>query len=122
MRGPALADSITGHSAAFSILAALFDRHRWGQGQHLEVSMLVALVHVLHSSVSKKIVDGQEVGPYGRAHGSQAYVFVARDKKLLLIHLSTPPKFWEGLCAAAERPDLMTDPRFGKYAGRRQNL
>ena len=121
LRGPALADAITGHSAAFSILAALLERHRSEQGQHLEVSMLGALVHFLHSAVSKKIVEGREEGPYLRAHSSQAYVFVAEDHRSLLVHLSSPPKFWEGLCAAVERPDLLSDPRFAERRERQKN-
>lgn len=70
MRGPALADAITGHTASFNILAALIERGRTGKGRLLEVSMLGALVHFLHSAVAKKIVEGREEGPYkiGRAH------------------------------------------------------
>jgi crotonobetainyl-CoA:carnitine CoA-transferase CaiB-like acyl-CoA transferase len=121
LRGPALADAITGHSAAFSILAALLERHRSDQGQHLEVSMLGALVHFLHSAVAKKIVEGREEGPYLRAHSSQAYVFVAKDRRSLLVHLSSPPKFWEGLCAAVQRPDLLSDARFAERRERQKN-
>jgi crotonobetainyl-CoA:carnitine CoA-transferase CaiB-like acyl-CoA transferase len=121
MRGPALADAITGHTAAFSILAALLERHRSGRGRHLEVSMLGALVHFLHSAVAKKIVEDREEGPYTRTHSSQAYVFVCRDEKALLIHMSSPPKFWEGLCHAVDRPDLLEDPRFSDRPRRRQN-
>ena len=121
LRGPALADAITGHSAAFGILAALLDRGRSGEGRHLEVSMLGALVHFLHSAVAKKIVDGTEETPYLRPHSSQAYVFLARDGRPLLIHLSSPSKFWEGLCRAVGRPDLITDPRFVKRPDRQKN-
>ncbi len=121
LRGPALADAVTGHSAAFAVLAALLDRHRSAHGQHLEVSMLAALVHFLHSAVAKSVVEGREEGPYLRPHSSQAYVFLARDGRSLLIHLSSPPKFWEGLCQAVGRPDLMSDPRFAQRRDRQQN-
>ena len=121
LRGPALADAITGHSAAFGILAALLDRYRSGKGEHLEVSMLAALVHFMHSAVAKKIVEGKEEGPYLRPHSSQAYVFVARDARPVLIHLSSPAKFWEGLCRAVERPDLLSDPRFAQRGDRQKH-
>ncbi len=121
LRGPALADAITGHSAAFSILAALLDRSRTGQGRRLEISMLGALVHFLHSAVAKRVVEGREETPYLRPHSSQAYVFGTRDDKQVLVHLSSPPKFWEGLCAAVGREDLLTDARFATRGVRQKN-
>jgi crotonobetainyl-CoA:carnitine CoA-transferase CaiB-like acyl-CoA transferase len=121
LRGPALADAITGHSAAFAVLAALHDRHRTGRGEHLEISMLGALLHFLHSAVAKNVVEGQEESPYLRPHSSQAYVFVARDGRQLLIHLSSPTKFWQGLCAAVGREDLLSDPRFVERRDRQRN-
>jgi crotonobetainyl-CoA:carnitine CoA-transferase CaiB-like acyl-CoA transferase len=121
LRGPALADAITGHSAAFSVLAALLERTRSGHGQHLEISMLGALVHFLHSAVAKKVVEGREETPYLRPHASQAYAFVARDGRPLLVHLSSPPKFWEALCHAVQQPELITDPRFVRRQDRQKN-
>jgi crotonobetainyl-CoA:carnitine CoA-transferase CaiB-like acyl-CoA transferase len=121
LRGPALADAITGHSAAFAVLAALHQRHRTGRGEHLEVSMLGALVHFLHSAVAKNVVEGRDETPYLRPHSSQAYVWATRDDKQVLVHMSSPPKFWEGLCAAVGREDLITDERFEKRSGRQKH-
>jgi crotonobetainyl-CoA:carnitine CoA-transferase CaiB-like acyl-CoA transferase len=121
LRGPALADAITGHSASFAVLAALHERHRTGRGEHLEISMLGALVHFLHSAVAKNVVEGRDETPYLRPHSSQAYVWTTRDAKQVLVHMSSPPKFWEGLCAAVGREDLIADERFEKRSGRQQN-
>ncbi|MPY85050.1 MAG: CoA transferase [Actinophytocola sp.] len=121
VRGPALADVITGHTAAFATLAALHDRQRSAVGSHLEVTMLGALAHFMHSAVSKQIVEGRAEGPYTRVHSSQAHAFATADGSALLIHLSSPPKFWQGLCAAVDRPDLPDDPRFTTRADRRDN-
>src|SRR5207244_8115408 len=38
--------------------------------------------------------------------------FRCDDGKLLAIHLSSQPKFWEGLLAAIGRPELANDDRF----------
>lgn len=119
--GPAVADAITGHSAAMNILAALFEQLRSGEGQLLEVSMFGALVHFMHSAVSKKVVDGREEGPFSRVRGSQAYVFVTSDAKALIIHLSSPPKFWQGLCEAVGHPEFIDDERFAKRSDRQKN-
>ena len=121
VRGPAMADAITGHSAAFAIMAALHERHRTGEGTHLEISMLGALTHFLHSAVAKQVVEGREEGPSTRAHGSQTHAFGTADGRAVIIHLSSPPKFWEGLCAATGRTDLLEDPRFRTRADRRDH-
>jgi crotonobetainyl-CoA:carnitine CoA-transferase CaiB-like acyl-CoA transferase len=121
LRGPALADAITGHSAAFAVLAALLERHRTARGEHLEVSMLGALVHFLHSAVAKNVVEGRDETPYLRPHSSQAYVWATRDGGQVLVHMSSPPKFWEGLCAAVGREDLITDARFEKRSDRQKH-
>ncbi len=92
LRGPALADAITGHSAAFAVLAALHERHRTGRGEHLEVSMLGALVHFLHSAVAKNVVEGRDETPYLRPHSSQAYVWATRDGRQVLVHMETDAK------------------------------
>lgn len=118
LRGPALADAITGHSAAFAVLAKIIQRATTGRGAHLEVSMFGALAHFLHSAVAKRIVEGREEQPYTRPHSSQAYVFPTSDGKSLVIHMSSPPKFWEGLCEAVGRPELSDDPRFEKRSKR----
>ena len=44
IRGPAVADSISGFYAAYGLLGALFERVRTGRGVKVEVSMLDALV------------------------------------------------------------------------------
>ncbi|MDP9429016.1 MAG: CoA transferase [Actinomycetota bacterium] len=121
LRGPALADAITGQSAAFAVLAALHERHRTGRGEHLEVSMLGALVHFLHSAVAKNVVEGRDETPYLRPHSSQAYVWATRDGKQVLVHMSSPAKFWEGLCAAVGRPELLADDRFATRPARQKN-
>ena len=38
------------------------------------------------------------------------------------IHLSSPQKFWEGLCNAAGHPELIDDPRFRTNGDRMKNL
>lgn len=116
-----MADAITGHTAAFAVLAALHERDRTGAGKHLEVSMLGALTHFLHSAVAKQVVEGREEGPYTRVHGSGTHAFATGDGKALVVHLSSPAKFWEGLCRAVGRADLLDDPRFARRADRRQH-
>jgi formyl-CoA transferase len=53
---------------------------------------------------------------------SQSYALRCGDGKLIALHLSSQPKFWEALVAALERPDLATDPRFATRETRIANF
>ena len=55
---------------------------------------------------------GIDVGPLTRVSASQSYAWRCQDGKLLAIHMSSQPKFWEGLLTAIERPELNTHPDF----------
>ena len=43
---------------------------------------------------------------------AQAYILRTADERLIAIHLSSLEKFWKGLVAALEAPELASDPRF----------
>jgi crotonobetainyl-CoA:carnitine CoA-transferase CaiB-like acyl-CoA transferase len=121
VRGPALADTITGHYAAMCVLAALVGRSRTTPSRKIEVTMLASLLHFLPNEVCRSIMTGEEGDPYSRARRSQAFAFSTKDGKALIIHLSSPTKFWEGLCTAVSQPELAVDPRFETRALRIEN-
>ena len=52
---------------------------------------------------------------------SQTYAFSGSDGLPFAIHLSSPQKFWEGLCTAAGHPEMIDDPRFNTRPNRRKN-
>jgi crotonobetainyl-CoA:carnitine CoA-transferase CaiB-like acyl-CoA transferase len=112
--GPAIADAVTGHYAALGILAALLERFRTGKGRRLDISMLEAMCHFNLDSFTHYFSAGEIMGPLSRPRVSQSYTFACSDDKWIAIHLSSPQKFWEGLVAAAERPDLLADERFAE--------
>ena len=121
LRGPAIADAVTGHSAAFQILAALWAREASGKGAHVEITMLGSVVHFLHSAVAKWCVDGVEEGADLRTRLSMAFAFTTGDDRALIVHLSSPVKFWEAFCQVTGRPELLTDVRFAERAARVKN-
>jgi crotonobetainyl-CoA:carnitine CoA-transferase CaiB-like acyl-CoA transferase len=121
LRGPGFADVVTGQTAAFNVLGALVSRGTSGQGQLVQISMLHALVHFLSGAVHQYVMDGRDATAASRPRQAQAYAFTAGDEKLFLIHLSSPPKFWQGLCRAVGRDDLLQDARFAKVRDRVAN-
>jgi crotonobetainyl-CoA:carnitine CoA-transferase CaiB-like acyl-CoA transferase len=119
--GPAIADAITGFYAALGILGALFERTATGIGKTVEVSMYEAMCHFniddfTHYFSANKILDA-----FSRPRVSQSYVFECADGKWLALHMSSPPKFWEGLAAAVGQPGMLKNPMFSDRASRIAN-
>ncbi|MBV9891322.1 MAG: CoA transferase [Rhizobacter sp.] len=110
--GPAIADALTGFYAAYGVLGALVERGRTGQGRTVEVSMLEAMAHFNLDAFTHFLQEGEVMGPYSRPRVSQSYVLECGDGKWIALHMSSPPKFWEGLAKAIEQPHLFDDPRF----------
>jgi len=116
--GPAIADAVTGFWAAFGVLGALVERQSTGQGRRVDISMLEAMLYFNLDSFTHWFSMGEVMGPYSRPQVSQSYVFECADGKWLALHMSSPPKFWEGLAEAIDRPDLFEDPRFADRMAR----
>lgn len=127
--GPALADALTGFYAAYGILGALYERERARNGQaaaggkaargrRVEVSMFEAMTHFNLDAFTHLFSEGEVMGPYSRPSVSQSYVLKCGDGKWIALHMSSPPKFWEGLAKAIEKPDLFDDPRFATREAR----
>lgn len=110
--GPALADAITGIYAAYGILGALFERSRTNRGRVVEVSMLEAMAHFAVEPFAAYFALGDVPKSSDRPRLAQAHILRTGDGGLVAIHLSSLEKFWTGLVAALEAPELATDPRF----------
>jgi crotonobetainyl-CoA:carnitine CoA-transferase CaiB-like acyl-CoA transferase len=116
--GPALADAITGLYASYGILAALVKRGRTGRGGLVEVSMLEAMAHFAVEPFASFFALGQTPTSADRPRLAQAYILRTSDARLIAIHLSSLEKFWQGLVAALDAPELAADPRFNNRLGR----
>jgi crotonobetainyl-CoA:carnitine CoA-transferase CaiB-like acyl-CoA transferase len=111
--GPPICDQLTGVYAAYGILGGLVSRSlRGGQGQKLEISMLAAGVAFQPAALAGYLMEGEVADKTSRAHGSQSYAFAGSDGLPFAIHLSSPQKFWQGLCDTVGHPEMATDARF----------
>jgi crotonobetainyl-CoA:carnitine CoA-transferase CaiB-like acyl-CoA transferase len=110
--GPALADAITGLYGSQGILSALIQRGRTGRGCHVEISMLEAMAHFAVEPFAAFFALGQAPTSADRPRLAQAYILHTADGRLIAIHLSSLEKFWQGLVAALEAPELARDARF----------
>lgn len=113
MPGVQLAD--IGGGSLFSlvgILAALHERSRTGRGRFVDISMTEGSLAFLHMHLGARLMMGTESGPLQRGAealngGYPCYgLYRTQDDRWLAVG-SLEPKFFGGLCAVLERPELM---------------
>jgi alpha-methylacyl-CoA racemase len=93
--------------ALVGLLAAVIQRQATGVGQRVDVSMFDMLLAWQAHVAAEYLVGGQVPQPEGMAlNGGGFYdVYATADGRFLSVG-SLEPKFWQGFCAAIERPDL----------------
>lgn len=116
-------DTLTGQTAAFAILAALFRRERGGGGDYLDVAMFDATLAFMASAVVPYLVTGkalERTGNTGYSGQPTAAVFTARDGRYLSLGVVQQSQF-ELLATKLNRTEWLEDPRFGNPDARREN-
>jgi itaconate CoA-transferase len=118
--GTSIADIAAASYAFSSILAALLQRHRTGEGCRIDVSMLESMVEWM-SYPLYYAMDG--ASPPLRTGASHAIIypygpFPTGDGETVMLGLQNERE-WGIFCRAVlQRPDVAADPRFGDNASR----
>jgi CoA:oxalate CoA-transferase len=107
------ADVLTGVYAFGAISAALYQRQVSQRGQHIDVSMLESMLSLTLNELqwSQFEVTLPKRPMFGPLETADGYVMVAVASE----------KTFQSLVKAAGHPQWITDPRFAKYADRRDN-
>ncbi|MBW2543617.1 MAG: CoA transferase [Deltaproteobacteria bacterium] len=117
-----VADKLTALTAAQAMTAALLSRERTGEGQHVRLAMLDAMVSflwpegMLHYTFAR---DGDEFGRRDHKSPIRDLVFETSDGFITAGTVSDAE--WAGFARAAQRPDLIGDPRFATGTARVEN-
>ncbi len=119
--GISLSDHLTGMMAAYGVLGALMARERTGRGQRVETSLLAATIAFLGENASRYFETGKRPTRETRARSAQVYAFTDIDGRGFVVHLSSPPKFWQGLTVAAGHPEWQEDAKFRTKKDRQEN-
>ena len=119
--GISLSDHLAGISAAMGVLAALNARTLTGRGQKVGTSLLESTLSLLAENAAHYFENDDVPTRATRTRVAQVFTFVPSDDRPFVIHLSSPPKFWQALLKVIERPDFATDPRFGERKARMAN-
>jgi formyl-CoA transferase len=119
--GPTIPDNATGMFACSGILGALYERERTGRGRRVEINMLEAAIAFIPDPFANHTQLAIKNDPLTRVASSHSFAFRCADGKLLAVHLSSQPKFWEGMLTALGRTELAQDPRFASREARIKN-
>ena len=107
------ADVLTGVYAFGAIGAALHQRHATGKGQHIDVSMLESMLSLTLNELqwSQFEVKPTQRPMFGPIETRDGYVMVAIASE----------KTFQSLMQVIGHPEWVSDPRFARYADRREN-
>ena len=115
-----LPDKLTAVTAAQAITAALLARERTGQGQHVRLSMLDAVVAFLWASdMGSQTFVGDELPQQEAASFIDLIYETASGYISAAVQTN---REWEALTRALEKSEWLDDPRFLTPALRQQNI
>src|ERR1700722_10614717 len=112
-------DKVTALTAAQAITAALLARERTGEGQHVRLAMLDAVIAFLWPEGMAQHTFISSTQPPARA-SSRDLIFETADGYITAGANSNAE--WKGLAIALERPEWIDDPRFNTVAARMRNV
>jgi crotonobetainyl-CoA:carnitine CoA-transferase CaiB-like acyl-CoA transferase len=115
-----LPDKLTAITASQAITAALLARERTGEGQHVRLSMLEAVVAFLWSSDmgGQTFVGDEPV----RQEAATAFDLIYETADGYMTVAPLTDRHWAALARVAERPEWLEDQRFKTSALRHKNI
>ena len=119
---PPVADINTGVYAAYGILGALFARERTGDGQHVEVAMLDAVLSLFADNAVNVLTEGTRFGRFGSGHPDLVpyQAFPASDGYFIVACLTNA--FYKRLCVALGREDWLERPALRHQSRRASSI
>jgi crotonobetainyl-CoA:carnitine CoA-transferase CaiB-like acyl-CoA transferase len=118
MVGVPQADIVAGMFAAFAIVAALEARHRTGEGQIIDATMIGGQVAMLSRQAARYFADGTVPRPEGNVHASIVPYQTFRAADGFVNIACANNALFERLCRAIDLEDLLDDSRFADNASR----
>lgn len=119
--GYAIADGVGGLHGAFAVVLALYEAHRSGRGQLVEVSLAGAMLRMLEGLVAAYEASGQSPERSGNRNNiAPNGIYRTSDDQWVVLPVSTP-SMWLRFCTAIGQPALVDDERFRANADRIRN-
>ncbi|MEH2470399.1 crotonobetainyl-CoA:carnitine CoA-transferase CaiB-like acyl-CoA transferase [Nitrobacteraceae bacterium AZCC 2161] len=117
----ALGDPFGGVSAAAALMLGFMHQKKSGEGQHIDLSAVEALLPLVAPSVIEQSTTGKSGPRIGNRHPrfvpNGCFPCLGEDQWITLAVRSDDE--WQALCQVMHRPDLAADPALATAAGRR---
>ena len=112
-------DKTTGLTVAQAITAGLLERERSGQGQHIRVAMLDAVISFLWPEALGGLTMVGKEANVKRGQRTRDLIYETQDGYITAGAISD--KEWQGMCDALEKPEWLEDERFNTTSARVRN-
>jgi len=119
LAGTYIVDYSSALYATIGILAALEHRHKSGEGQHVDVSLIGSAISLLNTGIPVQAALGETVTRVGNVDrfSAPANVYQARDGRWVLLVAGNDTLF-SRMATVMGRQDLLADPRFATLKDR----
>lgn len=124
MPGPGFGDVQTGLALAGAISAALLHRERTGKGVEVDASLFGTGLWAMGPTLLAAHLTEQDILPFPDRQTPQnplANTYRTSDNRFITLAMLQSDKYWQGLCAAMDSPELGADPRFATMQTREEN-
>lgn len=105
-----IADKVTAITAAQAISTALYAREKSGEGQHIRLSMLDAMLSLFWPEAMAGLTYADKEFDVRKYQGAMDLIYETQDRFITAGAISD--KEWEGMCRALNREDLIDHPDF----------
>jgi crotonobetainyl-CoA:carnitine CoA-transferase CaiB-like acyl-CoA transferase len=119
--GVPVADFAAGLYGAFSVVAAILQASKTGQGTYIDTSMLASVLGISALQTSEYFGNRRAPRRLGSAHPRNAPYQGYRGSDKPFVIAAGNDKLWREVCAAVDLPELAGDPRFANQTLRAQN-
>jgi crotonobetainyl-CoA:carnitine CoA-transferase CaiB-like acyl-CoA transferase len=104
-----------------SILAALHERGKSGQGQYIDLTMLDSQVALCEKACSRYFATGEIPGPLGSRHPLLTPLQAFPTKDGYVVVVAQLANDWKRFCEAAGREEWATDEKYNTLEARLEN-
>ena len=111
-----IADKVTAITAAQAISTALYAREKTGEGQHIRLSMLDAMLSLFWPEGMAGLTFADKEFDVRKYQGAMDLIYETQDRFITAGAISD--KEWQGMCRALNREDLIEHPNFKTAQGR----
>jgi len=111
-----IADKVTAITAAQAISTALYAREKSGEGQHIRLSMLDAMLSLIWPEAMAGLTFADKQFDVRKYQGAMDLVYETQDRFITAGAISD--KEWHGMCRALNREDLIDHPHFSTAQAR----